>query len=104
MDNIFYRAHNPGSLGGGARCRKQVQEEQQSGTFICRCGAKPIPVGQTLLQYMVRLCLADCSNYEWAFMFDAKSLFGMLAQDLHQLKEADENELFYLCMFQVVAT
>ena len=90
QDNLFYRAHNP--VGDG-KCRKKVQEEAgQENSFTCRCGSRGIPATETMLRYMVRLCLADCSTYEWAVMFDAETLFGCTAQQLHDLRQASEEE------------
>ena len=90
QDNLFYRAHNP---AGEGKCRKKVQEEAgQENKFTCRCGSRGIPPEETVLRYMVRLCLADCSTYEWAIMFDAETLFGCTAQQLHELREASEEE------------
>lgn len=97
MDNMFYRAHNPGE--GGSRCRKKVQEEAgpgATGLYSCRCGAKALTPEQTSLRYMVRLCLADCTDYEWASMFDAESLFGMTAQELNDLKESSHDDFLML--------
>ena len=89
-DTLFYRAHNPGAAG---RCRKKVQEEAgQEGTFSCRCGSKAIPASCTVLRYMVRLCLNDCSGHEWAIMFEADSLFGMTAQELQEERDRSEEE------------
>merc|ERR1719219_1608615 len=42
---------------------------------------------------MVRMCLTDFTGYEWAVMFDAESLFGMTADELHELGERDGEEL-----------
>ena len=90
QDNLFYRAHNP---AGEGKCRKKVQEEAGlENKFTCRCGSRGIPPEETVLRYMVRLCLADCSTYEWAIMFDAETLFGCTAQQLHELREASEEE------------
>jgi len=90
QDNLFYRAHNP--VGDG-KCRKKVQEEAgQENSFTCRCGSRGIPATETMLRYMVRLCLADCSTYEWAVMFDAETLFGCTAQQLHDLRQASEEQ------------
>ena len=90
QDNLFYRAHNP---AGEGKCRKKVQEEAGlENKFTCRCGSRGIPLEETVLRYMVRLCLADCSTYEWAIMFDAETLFGCTAQQLHELREASEEE------------
>ena len=38
------------------------------------------------------LCLADCSTYKWAIMFDAETLFGCTAQKLHKLRQTSEEE------------
>ena len=91
QDNLFYRAHNP---AGEGKCRKKVQEEAggQEDRFTCRCGSRGIPAHETVLRYMVRLCLADCSTYEWAIMFDAETLFGCTAQELHELRQTSEEE------------
>merc|ERR1719397_294388 len=79
---------------GEGKCRKKVQEEAggQEDRFTCRCGSRGIPAHETVLRYMVRLCLADCSTYEWAIMFDAETLFGCTAQELHELRQTSEEE------------
>ena len=88
-DTVSYRAHNP----EGGRCRKKVQEEASgSGTFSCRCGSRAIPAEATLLRYMVRLCLADCSTHEWAVMFEAEELFGLSAEDLQEVRDKSEED------------
>jgi replication factor A1 len=85
-EGMFYLAHRP---AGEGRCRKKV-EEGTDGELACRCGARAVPRGETALRYMVRLCLADCSTYEWAVMFEAESLFGMSAAELQAAREASE--------------
>ena len=91
-DNMYYRAHH-----GGTKCRKKVQEVSgHQGVFSCKCGATDIPTQETALRYMVRICLADCTDYEWAVMFEAESLFGKTAQELCDIREKSEEDFMQL--------
>ena len=45
---------------------------------------------------MVRICLADCTDYEWAVMFEAESLFGKTAQELCDIREKSEEDFMQL--------
>ena len=89
---MYYRAH-----AGGTKCRKKVQEKSgHQGVFSCKCGATDIPSHETSLRYMVRICLADCTDYEWAVMFEAESLFGKTAQELCDIREKSEEDFMQL--------
>ena len=89
---MYYRAHH-----GGTKCRKKVQEVSgHQGVFSCKCGATDIPTQETALRYMVRICLADCTDYEWAVMFEAESLFGKTAQELCDIREKSEEDFMQL--------
>ena len=84
-------------ITGGTKCRKKVQEVSgHQGVFSCKCGATDIPTQETALRYMVRICLADCTDYEWAVMFEAESLFGKTAQELCDIREKSEEDFMQL--------
>merc|ERR1719244_1363802 len=92
-DKMFYRAHNPSD---GRNCRKGVGESGPD-TFSCpKCGDNSVPEGETVLKYIVSMCLSDCSSYAWAKMFSAESLFGLTAPELSELKNDSETNFLEL--------
>jgi len=90
-DRLFYRACN---RADGRACRKGVKEvEPGSGLYFCpKCNDKKIPKNETLLRYLVNMCLADSTTHEYASMFDADKLFNMTAEELEDLRNNSESQ------------
>jgi len=93
-DNMWYRAHTPRD---GKKCMKKVTENPANPElYDCKCGDKKLSEGETELRYMVSLCLADCTSWVWATMFNASPLFNMTAQELNDLRIISESNFLDL--------
>jgi len=93
-DNMWYRAHTPRD---GKKCMKKVTENATCPElYDCKCGDKKLSETETELRYMVSMCLADCTSWVWATMFNASSLFHMTAQELNDLRISSESKFLDL--------
>jgi len=90
-ERLFYRAHN---AADGRGCKKGVKETGPgTGLFFCpKCNDNKIPKEETVLRYLVNMCLADFTTHEYANMFEAEKLFNMTAQELEDLRNNSETE------------
>jgi len=93
-DNMWYRAHIPRD---GKRCQKKVTENATSPElYDCKCGDRKLSESETELRYVVNMCLADCTSWAWATMFNASNMFHMTAQELNDLRITSESKFLDL--------